>query len=165
MLQPSVVGEEHYRTARAVQSTLQRYKELQDIIAILGLDELSEDDRLTVARARKIERFLSQPFFVAEVFTGMPGKYVSLEDNIKAFNMILIALMGGFAEVESDEVTILVNGAERGDAIDQEEARSAFEQAKATMDGTSSEDRQGTIQARQSFRRARARLQAAGGMV
>ncbi|HSM80419.1 MAG TPA: F0F1 ATP synthase subunit beta [Nodosilinea sp.] len=89
MLQPSVVGEEHYRTARAVQSTLQRYKELQDIIAILGLDELSEDDRLTVARARKIERFLSQPFFVAEVFTGAPGKYVSLEDNIKAFNQIL----------------------------------------------------------------------------
>jgi F-type H+-transporting ATPase subunit epsilon len=78
---------------------------------------------------------------------------------------VAIALMGGFAEVESDEVTILVNGAERGDAIDQEEARSAFEKAKATMDGTSSEDRQGTIQARQSFRRARARLQAAGGMV
>jgi F-type H+-transporting ATPase subunit beta len=89
MLQPSVVGEEHYRTARAVQSTLQRYKELQDIIAILGLDELSEDDRIVVARARKIERFLSQPFFVAEVFTGAPGKYVSLEDNIKAFNQIL----------------------------------------------------------------------------
>jgi F-type H+-transporting ATPase subunit beta len=89
MLQPSVVGEEHYRTARAVQSTLQRYKELQDIIAILGLDELSEDDRLTVARARKMERFLSQPFFVAEVFTGLAGKYVSLEDNIRGFNMIL----------------------------------------------------------------------------
>ncbi|MGB3135706.1 MAG: F0F1 ATP synthase subunit beta [Nodosilinea sp.] len=89
MLQPNVVGEEHYRTARAVQSTLQRYKELQDIIAILGLDELSEDDRLVVARARKVEKFLSQPFFVAEVFTGAPGKYVSLEDNIKAFNQIL----------------------------------------------------------------------------
>ncbi|TVP69644.1 MAG: F0F1 ATP synthase subunit beta [Leptolyngbya sp. LCM1.Bin17] len=89
MLQASVVGEEHYQTARAVQSTLQRYKELQDIIAILGLDELSEDDRLTVARARKIERFLSQPFFVAEVFTGSPGKYVSLEDSIKAFKQIL----------------------------------------------------------------------------
>jgi F-type H+-transporting ATPase subunit beta len=89
MLQPSVVGEEHYKTARAVQSTLQRYKELQDIIAILGLDELSEDDRIVVARVRKIERFLSQPFFVAEVFTGAPGKYVSLEDNIRAFNQIL----------------------------------------------------------------------------
>ena len=89
MLQASVVGAEHYATARAVQSTLQRYKELQDIIAILGLDELSEEDRLTVARARKIERFLSQPFFVAEVFTGSPGKYVKLADNIKGFNMIL----------------------------------------------------------------------------
>ncbi|CCQ55889.1 MULTISPECIES: F0F1 ATP synthase subunit beta [Crocosphaera] len=89
MLQPSVVGDEHYDTARAVQSTLQRYKELQDIIAILGLDELSEDDRRTVDRARKIERFLSQPFFVAEVFTGSPGKYVSLADTIKGFQMIL----------------------------------------------------------------------------
>ncbi|AFZ46647.1 ATP synthase F1 subcomplex beta subunit [Cyanobacterium stanieri PCC 7202] len=89
MLQPSIVGEEHYNTARAVQSTLQRYKELQDIIAILGLDELSEEDRLTVDRARKIERFLSQPFFVAEVFTGSPGKYVSLEDTIKGFQRIL----------------------------------------------------------------------------
>ena len=89
MLQPGIVGEEHYDTARAVQSTLQRYKELQDIIAILGLDELSEDDRLTVDRARKIERFLSQPFFVAEVFTGAPGKYVTLADTIKGFQMIL----------------------------------------------------------------------------
>jgi F-type H+-transporting ATPase subunit beta len=89
MLQPAVVGDEHYRTARAVQSTLQRYKELQDIIAILGLDELSEEDRRTVDRARKIEKFLSQPFFVAEVFTGMPGKYVKLEDTIRGFNMIL----------------------------------------------------------------------------
>ena len=89
MLQPSVVGDEHYRTARSVQSTLQRYKELQDIIAILGLDELSEDDRRTVDRARKIEKFLSQPFFVAEIFTGMPGKYVKLEETIKGFNMIL----------------------------------------------------------------------------
>ncbi len=89
MLQPSIVGEEHYNTARAVQSTLQRYKELQDIIAILGLDELSEDDRIAVDRARKIERFLSQPFFVAEVFTGSPGKYVSLAETIKGFQMIL----------------------------------------------------------------------------
>lgn len=89
MLQPGVVGEEHYQTARAVQSTLQRYKELQDIIAILGLDELSEEDRLVVDRARKIERFLSQPFFVAEVFTGSPGQYVPLEKTIKGFQMIL----------------------------------------------------------------------------
>jgi F-type H+-transporting ATPase subunit beta len=98
MLQPSVVGEEHYKTARSVQSILQRYKELQDIIAILGLDELSEDDRLVVARARKIERFLSQPFFVAEVFTGMSGKYVSLEDSIKGFNMILSGKLDAIPE-------------------------------------------------------------------
>jgi len=89
MLQPGIVGEEHYGTAQRVKETLQRYKELQDIIAILGLDELSEDDRLTVARARKVERFLSQPFFVAEVFTGSPGKYVSLADTITGFNEIL----------------------------------------------------------------------------
>ena len=89
MLQPSIVGAEHYDTARAVQSTLQRYKELQDIIAILGLDELAEEDRLIVSRARKVERFLSQPFFVAEVFTGSPGKYVKLEDTIKGFKAIL----------------------------------------------------------------------------
>ena len=82
---PSIVGEEHYEVARKVQSTLQRYKALQDIIAILGMDELSEEDRLAVARARKIERFLSQPFFVAEVFTGSPGKLVALEDTIKGF--------------------------------------------------------------------------------
>jgi len=89
MLQPSVVGEEHYKIARLVQSTLQRYKELQDIIAILGLDELSEDDRRIVDRARKIEKFLSQPFFVAEIFTGQPGEYVKLADTIKGFQMIL----------------------------------------------------------------------------
>jgi F-type H+/Na+-transporting ATPase subunit beta len=89
MLQESIVGLEHYSTAQAVKQTLQRYKELQDIIAILGIDELSEEDRLVVARARKIERFLSQPFFVAEVFTGSPGKYVSLEDTIKGFQKIL----------------------------------------------------------------------------
>jgi F-type H+-transporting ATPase subunit beta len=89
MLQPSIVGDEHYGTAQLVKETLQRYKELQDIIAILGLDELSEEDRQTVARARKVERFLSQPFFVAEVFTGSPGKYVALADTITAFNAIL----------------------------------------------------------------------------
>ena len=89
MLQPGIVSDEHYTTARKVKETLQRYKELQDIIAILGLDELSEEDRLIVARARKIEKFLSQPFFVAEVFTGTSGKYVSLSDSIKGFNMIL----------------------------------------------------------------------------
>ena len=89
MLQPDIVSEEHYATAELVKETLQRYKELQDIIAILGIDELSEEDRLTVARARKVERFLSQPFFVAEIFTGSPGEYVSLEDTIKGFKMVL----------------------------------------------------------------------------
>ena len=89
MLQPGIVGEIHYKCAQDVKETLQRYKELQDIIAILGLDELSEEDRLVVARARKVERFLSQPFFVAEIFTGSPGKYVSLADTIVAFNDIL----------------------------------------------------------------------------
>jgi F-type H+-transporting ATPase subunit beta len=89
MLQPGIVSEEHYKIAETVKETLQRYKELQDIIAILGIDELSEEDRMTVARARKVERFLSQPFFVAEIFTGSPGKYVSLEDTIKGFTMIL----------------------------------------------------------------------------
>jgi F-type H+-transporting ATPase subunit beta len=85
MLQASVVGEEHYNTARTVQQILQRYKSLQDIIAILGMDELSEEDKLTVARARKIERFLSQPFHVAEIFTGSPGKFVDIADTIKGF--------------------------------------------------------------------------------
>ena len=89
MLQPSIVGAAHYEIAQNIKETLQRYKELQDIIAILGIDELSEEDRLVVARARKVERFLSQPFFVAEVFTGSPGKYVSLEDAMKGFNMVL----------------------------------------------------------------------------
>jgi len=89
MLQPEIVGDVHYATAQRIKETLQRYKELQDIIAILGLDELSEEDRLTVARARKVERFLSQPFFVAEVFTGSPGKYVSLADGITGFNDLL----------------------------------------------------------------------------
>jgi F-type H+-transporting ATPase subunit beta len=89
MLQPGIVSEIHYEIAETVKETLQRYKELQDIIAILGIDELSEEDRLTVARARKVERFLSQPFFVAEIFTGSPGKYVSLEDTIKGFTMVL----------------------------------------------------------------------------
>jgi len=89
MLQPEIVGDVHYNTAQRIKQTLQRYKELQDIIAILGLDELSEEDRATVARARKVERFLSQPFFVAEVFTGSPGKYVALADAISGFNDVL----------------------------------------------------------------------------
>jgi F-type H+-transporting ATPase subunit beta len=98
MLQPSIIGEEHYAIAQNIKSTLQRYKELQDIIAILGLDELSEEDRLTVARARKVERFLSQPFFVAEVFTGSPGKYVSLADSIDGFTQLLEGKMDDLPE-------------------------------------------------------------------
>jgi F-type H+-transporting ATPase subunit beta len=89
MLSPLIVGEEHYAVARTVQQVLQRYKALQDIIAILGMDELSEEDKLTVARARKIERFLSQPFHVAEVFTGSPGKLVDLRDTIKGFKGLI----------------------------------------------------------------------------
>src|SRR5438445_694244 len=89
MLDPRVVGEEHYKVARDVQRVLQTYKSLQDIIAILGMDELSEDDRLTVARARKIQRFLSQPFHVAEAFTGTPGAYVELKDTIRGFKEVV----------------------------------------------------------------------------
>jgi len=89
ILDPQIVGEEHYQVARTVQRVLQRYKDLQDIIAILGMDELSEDDKIAVARARKIQRFLSQPFFVAEAFTGTPGKYVKLSDTVKGFKMIV----------------------------------------------------------------------------
>ncbi|MDH5202356.1 MAG: F0F1 ATP synthase subunit beta [Nitrospirota bacterium] len=89
LLDPKILGEEHYSVARGVQSTLQRYKELQDIIAILGIEELSEDDKIVVARARKLQRFLSQPFYVAETFTGTPGKYVKIEDTIKGFKAII----------------------------------------------------------------------------
>ncbi|MEN6632263.1 MAG: F0F1 ATP synthase subunit beta, partial [Candidatus Polarisedimenticolia bacterium] len=89
ILDPRILGEEHYRTARDVQQVLQRYKELQDIIAILGMDELSEDDKQLVARARKLQRFMSQPFFVAEQFTGFPGRYVELADTIRSFREIV----------------------------------------------------------------------------
>ena len=88
-MDPNVIGEDHYNTAREVQAILQKYNDLQDIIAILGIDELSEDDKLTVARARKIQRFLSQPFAVAEQFTGQPGRYVPLKDTIAGFKKIL----------------------------------------------------------------------------
>jgi F-type H+-transporting ATPase subunit beta len=89
MLSPRILGEEHYHCARGVQKILQNYKNLQDIIAILGMDELSEDDKMTVARARKMQRFLSQPFHVAEVFTGSPGKYVDLKDSVSGFQVIM----------------------------------------------------------------------------
>ena len=89
VLEPRTVGQEHYETARRVQEILQRYKSLQDIIAILGMDELSEEDKLTVARARKLQRFLSQPFHVAEVFTGIPGKFVPVEDTVRSFKAVV----------------------------------------------------------------------------
>ena len=89
ILTPEIVGQEHYEVSRAVQSILQRYNELQDIIAILGMDELSDEDKLTVSRARKIQRFLSQPFSVAEQFTGMEGKYVPLKETIRGFKEII----------------------------------------------------------------------------
>ena len=89
ILDPRVIGEEHYRVARLVKQILQRYKDLQDIIAILGIDELSEDDRLTVSRARKLQKFLSQPFFVAQPFTGLEGKYVTIADTIRGFREVV----------------------------------------------------------------------------
>ena len=98
MLQAEIIGDEHYGVAQDVKETLQRYKELQDIIAILGIEELSEEDRTVVSRARKLERFLSQPFFVAEVFTGSPGKYVSLENTLKGFQMILAGKLDDLPE-------------------------------------------------------------------
>jgi len=97
-LDPLVIGEDHYQVARGVQNTLQRYKELRDIIAILGMDELSEEDKQVVARARKMQRYLSQPFFVAEVFTGSPGKYVSLKETIAGFKAILSGEMDEYPE-------------------------------------------------------------------
>jgi F-type H+-transporting ATPase subunit beta len=111
ILDPLILGEEHYKVARQVQMVLQRYKELQDIIAILGMEELSEDDKLLVARARKLQRFLSQPFHVAETFTGTPGKYVKLADTIRGFKAVVegkyddlpeqaFYMVGGIEEVE-----------------------------------------------------------------
>jgi F-type H+-transporting ATPase subunit beta len=115
MLQPNIVSKLHYKTAQQVRQTLQKYKELQEIIAILGIDELSEDDRLTVGRARRIERFLSQPFFVAEVFTGLSGKYVSLNDTVNGFQKIL----NGELDLLPEQAFYLVGGIE--DVIEKAE--------------------------------------------
>jgi F-type H+-transporting ATPase subunit beta len=98
ILTPAIVGDEHYNCAQRVKAILQRYKELQDIIAILGMDELSEDDKLAVSRARRVQRFLSQPFFVAEQFTGLPGVMVPIEETIKGFNMIMDGAMDEYPE-------------------------------------------------------------------
>ena len=116
-LDPLVVGNEHYDTARAVQGTLQRYKELKDIIAILGMDELSEEDKLTVSRARKIQRFLSQPFFVAETFTGTPGKYVSLKDTITGFRAIVDGEMDELPEQAFYMIGTIDEAAERAKSV------------------------------------------------
>jgi F-type H+-transporting ATPase subunit beta len=111
ILDPKVLGDEHYGVARSVQMILQRYKELQDIIAILGMEELSEDDKLTVSRARKIQRFLSQPFHVAETFTGTPGKYVKLEDTIKGFK----AITEGKYDTMPEQAFYMVGGIEEAE--------------------------------------------------
>jgi F-type H+-transporting ATPase subunit beta len=108
ILSAEIMGEDHYSTARAVQSVLQKYKELQDIIAILGMDELSEDDKKLVARARKIQKFLSQPFFVAEQFTGIPGQFVKIEDTIKGFK----AILAGEVDSLPEQAFYLVGGIE-----------------------------------------------------
>jgi F-type H+-transporting ATPase subunit beta len=121
VLEPRVVGQEHYDTARAVQSLLQRYKSLQDIIAILGMDELSEEDKLTVQRARKIQRFLSQPFHVAEVFTGIPGKFVAIEDTVKSFK----AIVAGEYDHLPESAFYMVGGIEEAVAKAQKMAEDA----------------------------------------
>lgn len=120
ILDPRVVGQEHFQTARSVQSTLQRYKELQDIIAILGLDELSEDDRQTVERARKIQRFLSQPFHVAEAFTGTPGTFVDIKDTIRSFQEILSGQHDALPEQAFYMVGTIEEAQEKAKRIEQE---------------------------------------------
>jgi F-type H+/Na+-transporting ATPase subunit beta len=122
MLDPQIVGDEHYAVARSVQQTLQRYKSLQDIIAILGMDELSEEDKLTVARARKVERFLSQPFFVAEVFTGSPGKLVDLEDTIKGFQGLVAGEYDHLPEAAFYMVGTIEEAVEKGKKLAAEAA-------------------------------------------
>ncbi|MDX1626200.1 MAG: F0F1 ATP synthase subunit beta, partial [Wenzhouxiangellaceae bacterium] len=121
-LDPLVVGQEHYDVARKVQNTLQRYKELKDIIAILGMDELSEEDKRTVARARKVERFFSQPFFVAEVFTGSPGVYVSLKDTIRGFKGIVDGEYDHLPEQAFYMVGTIEEAVEKGEKMAQKAA-------------------------------------------
>ena len=117
ILDPRIVGEEHYNVARGVQEILQRYKELQDIISILGMEELSDEDRLTVNRARKVQRFLSQPFFMAEQYTGQPGVMVSIEDTIKGFKMILDGELDHYPEVAFMNVGTIEKAIEKGDKL------------------------------------------------
>jgi F-type H+-transporting ATPase subunit beta len=124
-MDPHVVGEEHYRCARRVQQTLQRYKELRDIIAILGMDELSEEDKLTVFRARKIQRFLSQPFNVAKVFTGQDGKIVALKDTIRGFKGILAGDYDALPEQAFYMVGAIEQAVERGKQLGADEQSEA----------------------------------------
>src|SRR5205814_439726 len=128
---PNVVGEEHYTTTRAVQQTLQRYKELRDIIAILGMDELSPEDKLAVARARKIQRFLSQPFTVAQNFTGSPGKYVSLQDSIKGFKMIV----NGECDALPEQAFYMVGPSEALKRAEEARRTATDKQELATVEG------------------------------
>jgi F-type H+-transporting ATPase subunit beta len=114
ILSPDVVGDEHYNTAQRVKEILQRYKELQDIIAILGMDELSEEDKLVVSRARRVQRFLSQPFHVATQFTGIPGVFVAIEDTIKGFKMILDGEMDEYPEAAFNLVGTIEEAIEKG---------------------------------------------------
>jgi len=120
ILSPDVVGEEHYKTAQRVKQILQRYKELQDIIAILGMDELSDEDKLVVARARRVQRFLSQPFFVATQFTGIPGAFVNIEDTIKGFNMIMDGQVDEYPESAFSMVGTIEEAIEKGKRLMEE---------------------------------------------
>jgi F-type H+/Na+-transporting ATPase subunit beta len=124
ILTPEIVGDDHYNTAREVKMLLQRYKELQDIIAILGMDELSEEDRLVVSRARRVQRFLSQPFFVAEQFTGLKGTFVSLEDTLRGFKMIMNGDVDKYPEAAFNLVGTIEQAIEKGNAILEESAKS-----------------------------------------
>ena len=121
ILDANIVGEAHYNTAQRVKNILQRYKELQDIIAILGMDELSEEDKLTVSRARRVQRFLSQPFHVAEQFTGMKGAFVSIEDTIKGFNMIMDGEVDQYPEAAFMMVGTIEEAIEKGKKMINEE--------------------------------------------
>ena len=120
ILDPMVLGDDHYGTAQAVKELLQRYKDLQDIIAILGMDELSDEDKLTVSRARRVQRFLSQPFHVAEQFTGAPGKYVKIEDTIKGFNKIVSGELDHLPESAFYMVGTIEEAIEKGEKLLQE---------------------------------------------
>jgi F-type H+-transporting ATPase subunit beta len=150
ILKPDIVGDEHYRVAQDVKETLQRYKELQDIIAILGIDELSDEDRLIVGRARRIERFLSQPFFVAEAFTGTPGQYVPIAETVRSFKEIL---SGEHDEIPErafllkgtiDDVLEEVKGTKkRGDSGDKKEEKSESDESSEEETSAEGDDSTG----------------------